>query len=196
VLDTTRGRINARPQLSGHPLGSTSRVPPTSSVRRLTRHEWRNYKELRLRALADSPAAFATTLAEAQTRGDVDWSRQVTSGAESPSEIALVAEADSQLVGLAWSRIDSSAAHRAYLYQMWVDPNFRGLGTGRNLLAAVIRWATSVSARLIILSVTCGNTPATRLYSSAGFEPVGHPEPLRPGSDLLVQPMQLDLRTA
>ena len=171
-------------------------MPAAPSVRRLTRHEWRHYRELRLRALADSPSAFATTLAEAQAREDADWLRQASSGAESPSEIALVAEADSRLIGLAWSRIDSTATDRALLYQMWVDPSFRGLGTGRSLLAAVVRWATGMSARQIILSVTCGNTPATRLYRSAGFEPVGHPEPLRPGSDLLVQPMQLVLGAA
>jgi ribosomal protein S18 acetylase RimI-like enzyme len=135
-------------------------------------------------------------LAEAQARGDADWSRRVAAGAESPSEIALVAEKDSRLVGLAWSRIESSDPHHAHLYQMWVDPEFRGLGAGRKLLGAAIHWAASVNARRIVLSVTCGDTPATRLYASAGFEPAGHPEPLRPGSDLLVQPMQLDLRAA
>ncbi len=165
-------------------------------VRRLARHEWREYRELRLRALADSPSAFATTLADARARGDEDWSRQVALGAESPSEIALVAEMHSQLVGLVWSRIDDSDPHRAHLYQMWVDPDFRGLGAGRELLASAIRWVASVNARVIVLSVTCGDTPATRLYGNAGFEPVGHPEPLRPGSDILAQPMQLELRGA
>jgi hypothetical protein len=29
----------------------------------------------------------------------------------------------------------------------------------------------------------------------AGFEPVGEPEPLRPGSELLAQPMRLKLRS-
>ena len=156
----------------------------------------REYRGLRLRALADSPGAFATTFAEAQAREDADWSRQVASGAESPSEIALVAEVDSELVGLAWSRIDTSDSGRAYLYQMWVGPDFRRLGVGRKLLGAVTDWVASVNAHFIVLSVACGDTPATRLYASAGFEPFGVPEPLRPGSKLLVQPMQLDLRAA
>ncbi len=171
-------------------------MPPAPSIRRLAQDEWREYRGLRLRALADSPGAFATTFAEAQAREDADWSRQVASGAESPSEIALVAEVDSELVGLAWSRIDTSDCGRAYLYQMWVGPDFRRLGVGRKLLGAVIGWVASVNARFIVLSVTCGDTSATRLYASAGFEPFGVPEPLRPGSKLLVQPMQLDLRAA
>jgi ribosomal protein S18 acetylase RimI-like enzyme len=107
-----------------------------------------------------------------------------------------VAEVGSQLVGLAWSRIDDSDPRRVHLYQMWVDPGFRGLGTGRKLLAAALSWAHRVGARLMVLSVTCGNSPATRLYVGAGFVAIGHPEPLRPSSNLLVQPMQLDLRAA
>lgn len=169
-------------------------MPPIAAVRRLTQDEWRDYRRLRLRALAESPTAFATTLSEALVRTDADWSRQVASGAESPSEVALVAELDSRLVGLVWSRIDSLDPQRVHLYQMWVEPDFRGVGVGRKLLGAAIQWAVSVNARVIALSVTCGDSPATRLYTSAGFEPVGHHEPLRPTSDLLVQPMQLELR--
>src|SRR5262245_53616581 len=125
---STFGKVTGGRQLNAWSVRQHEEVRPVPSVRRLTRHEWREYRELRLRALADSPAAFATTLADAQARGDEDWSRQVASGAESPSEIALVAETDAQLVGLAWSRIDDSDPHRAHLYQMWVDPGFRGLG--------------------------------------------------------------------
>jgi GNAT superfamily N-acetyltransferase len=54
---------------------------------------------------------------------------------------------NSQLVGLAWSRIDTSDPQRVHLYQMWVDPNFRGHGTGRKLLDAAIHWAAGVNAR-------------------------------------------------
>jgi ribosomal protein S18 acetylase RimI-like enzyme len=79
---------------------------------------------------------------------------------------------------------------------MWVDPNFRGLGAGRELLSTAIRWAIGVHARVMVLSVTCGGSAAMHLYKSAGFEPIGDPEPLRSGSSLLVQPMQLDLRAA
>ena len=175
---------------------SAQKMDFVPSIRRLTRDEWREYRELRLRALADSPDAFTTTLAQAQARDDADWSSQVARGAHSPSEIALVADSDSRLVGLAWSGIDTSDPHRAWLTQMWVDPNLRGLGTGRQLLGAVVRWAVGVDARLIVLSVTCGDTSARRLYTRSGFEPMGQPEPLRPGSHLLVQPMQLSLRSA
>jgi len=150
-------------QLNAEPLGSTKELGPTPSVRRLTRDEWREYRDLRTRALADPPSAFTTTLAQAQARADADWSRQVARGADSGAEIALVAEIRSHLVGLAWSGIDTSNPDRVWLTQMWVEPSFRARGTGRRLLVAAIRWAASVNARFMVLSVTCGDTPATRL---------------------------------
>jgi GNAT superfamily N-acetyltransferase len=97
-------------------------------------------------------------------------------------------------VGLAWARIDPAEPDRAYLYQMWVAPPFRRLGVGRMLLAAATAWARASNARSLALSVTCGSVPAERLYTAAGFTPAGAPEPIRPGSPLLVQPMQLELR--
>lgn len=61
------------------------------------------------------------------------------------------------------------------------------------LLDAVVAWARASQARLLTLSVTLGNSAATRMYLEAGFVPFGEPEPLRPRSPLLVQPMRLRL---
>jgi GNAT superfamily N-acetyltransferase len=61
------------------------------------------------------------------------------------------------------------------------------------LLEAVIAWARAKNARYLDLGVTLGNSPAMRLYTRIGFEPVGAPQPFRPGSELLGQPMRLKL---
>jgi hypothetical protein len=61
------------------------------------------------------------------------------------------------------------------------------------LLDAVIAWARAKNARYLDLGVTCGDSPAMRLSTRAGFEPVGQPVPFRPGSELLGQPMRLNL---
>lgn len=165
-------------------------MTPSHRVRRLSRHEWPAYRALRLRALADAPTAFATTLADARQLEDADWARRTASGAESPTEIALVAELDSQLVGLTWSRIDPADPGVAQLYQMWVEPGLRGRGVGASLLDAAVRWASGAGARFLELSVTCGNSTALRLYERAGFVSFGRREPLRAGSELEVQPMR------
>ena len=165
----------------------------SSSVRSFESHEWRTYRELRLRALAESPNAFGTTVAEAQQRTDADWASQLSSGVESSSDLPLVAEVGGAMVGMAWGKLDAVEPSAAHLFQMWVRPESRGLGAGSTLLAAVVAWLRSLNAASLGLRVTCDNAPARRLYERAGFLRRGRPEPLRPGSPVLVQTMHLDL---
>jgi GNAT superfamily N-acetyltransferase len=166
------------------------------TIRAFTADEWRVYRDLRLRALADSPDAFGSTLAEEEGRLDAEWSRRLASGADARWNLPLVAEVRGEPIGLAWGRIETSAPDVAALYQMWVAPSHRGLGAGHMLLEAVIAWARAQNAAYLDLGVTCGNSPARRLYERAGFKPMGEPQPLRPGSQLWGQPMRLALRGA
>ena len=163
-------------------------------VRPFAPHEWTTYKDLRLRALADSPDAFGSTLAAEQDRSDAVWSSRLASGAGSGLDLPLMAEVDGKPVGLAWARIDRDDPGLAYLYQMWVAPDHRRLGLGQMLLDGVVAWAKAKNASYLDLGVTDRDSPAMRLYRRAGFVPVGQPEPLRPGSDLLGLSMRLDLR--
>lgn len=131
-------------------------------------------------------------MSEEQERPDAQWLGRLATCAG--SDLPLVAEVDGVAVGLAWGKIEASSPETAHLYQMWVAPTHRRLGVGRMLLDAVINWASKASLRWIVLGVTCGDTPAMRLYQRAGFKPNGEPVPLRQGSNLLEQPMQLELR--
>src|SRR5882724_11016768 len=92
------------------------------------------HRDLRLRALADSPDAFGSTLAQEGVRPDTDWAHRLASSADARVNLPLVAEMRGELVGLAWGRIDMSDPDVAALYQMWVAPTYRGRGVGRKLL--------------------------------------------------------------
>jgi GNAT superfamily N-acetyltransferase len=166
------------------------------SIRTVAAGEWRLYRDLRLRALADSPDAFGSTLMEEAGRSDAEWARHLASSADARASLLLVAEIRSQLVGLAWGRIDTANPEMAALYQMWVAPLHRGRGVGERLLGAVVAWAMAQDAAWLDLGVTCGDSPARRLYERAGFKPIGEPGPLRPGSPLLAQRMRLVLKDA
>jgi GNAT superfamily N-acetyltransferase len=165
----------------------------TPSIRPFMADEWRTYKALRLRALTDSPDAFGATLAGEEARTDTEWANRLQSGADQRWNLALVAEVDTKPIGLAWGRIEKSNPDVANVYQMWVAPAHRQSGVGRLLLERIIAWAQAMKVRRIALSVTCGDTAASRLYTRAGFKPVGTPQPLRPGSDLLAQPMEFEV---
>jgi ribosomal protein S18 acetylase RimI-like enzyme len=180
--------------------GSPAGAAP--SVRRFAPHEWRRYRDLRLRALADSPDAFGSTLARERDRSDQEWAARLASDSgasenasdpDRPRALPLVAEFGAELVGLAWGLIDPSEPEVAHVYQMWVAPKGRRMGAARMLLDEIISWASRENARRVVLGVTCGNTPATRLYARAGFEPVGEPSPIRPDASVLGQEMQLTL---
>ena len=162
-------------------------------VRTIAPHEWSTYRDLRLRALADSSDAFGRTLPEEQDRSDAEWSNRLATGANSSWNLPLVAEVDGKPIGLAWGRIEESKPDVANLYQMWVAPSHRRLGAGQMLLEAVIAWARARNVCYLDLGVTCGDSPARRLYARADFEPVGEPQRFRSGSELLGQQMRLKL---
>ena len=165
----------------------------TPVIRSFAAREWNIYKVLRLGALADSPDAFGATFEQDNDRPDTEWFNRLASGVTSPFDLPLIAEMGREPIGLAWGRIENSNLDVANLYQMWVAPNWRRHGAGQMLLEAVIAWAKTTNARYLALAVTCSNSSAMRLYVRAGFERVGEPEPLRPGSKLLAQPMRLAL---
>jgi GNAT superfamily N-acetyltransferase len=58
-------------------------------------------------------------------------------------------------------------------------------------LARCIGWARSIGVNEVRLGVTLADSPAHRLYIRHGFLPVGAPEPLRDGVNLLAQNMSL-----
>jgi GNAT superfamily N-acetyltransferase len=112
---------------------------------------------------------------------------------ESGGHYPLVAEVDGVAAGLTWAKADVADSAVVHLFQVWVAPENRGRGVAAALLHDAIQWAKARDARFVELGVTCGDTPAVRLYTRAGFKPVGPPEPLRPGSALLSQPMRLSI---
>jgi len=164
------------------------------SVRIFRTEEWRCYRELRLRALLDSPDAFGSTWAAESERPDAAWLQRLESGVASRGDQPLVAELDGARVGLAWGRVDESDPAVAHLYQMWVAPEARGCGAGKLLVERVIEWARAAGFARLVLAVSIGNGPAERLYERAGFRFFGEPLAGRPGSDLLEREMQLELR--
>jgi dihydropteroate synthase len=151
------------------------------AIRQLRPEDWRLWRELRLRALADSPDAFAETLAEARARDDADWQ---AGAVPRPHVAQLVAERGGAPAGMAVAVIDLDDPARANLYAMWVAPEARGAGIGRALVDAALRWTRGRAALELSLQVTEGNEPARALYEGCGFRDTGRREALRGGGGL------------
>lgn len=164
------------------------------SIHQLNRSDWRQYRDIRLCALKDSPDAFGNTFEVAKEYSDAQWQARLDN-VRADTDHPIVAVHNQTFVGLAWGNIEPSNKNTAYLYQMWVSPQHRGMSIGRKMLQAVIDWAKALGVSVISLEVTCGNLPAIQLYNSMGFERVGEFVALREGSDLLEQSMRLNINS-
>jgi len=165
-------------------------------IRRFTAREWPAYRALRLRSLADAPNAFGSSLALEESWAHELWMVRLTAAEVSGRDCPLVAEstaADGAMLGLLWAKCDADDAGIVNLFQMWVAPEARGRGAASALVDEALAWARSTGARLVRLGVVVDNQDAIRLYARKGFRNAGVPAPIRPGSALLEQTMQLAL---
>ncbi|MEO6795510.1 MAG: GNAT family N-acetyltransferase [Candidatus Dormibacter sp.] len=144
-------------------------VDPDVVVRRLEPSDWQLFREIRLRALAESPAAFGSTLAEASRLGEADWRERLAGRAQ------FMAIRGPDALGTAAGIATDAGAE---LISMWVDPRARGHGVGDRLVGAVLGWATGEAHGAVALWVAEGNLPAERLYRRHGFRRTGAVKPM------------------
>ena len=134
----------------------------------MTADAWPEWRLLRRQALAQSPDAFGSTLAEWSGDSDTEqrWRRRLD---EVP--VNLVADDDGAPVGLmsATAVVDAQAE----IISMWVAPQARGRGAGDALLRAALDHARAAGANRVALNVRVANGHAALLYRRAGFVEVG-----------------------
>lgn len=161
-------------------------------VRRVRTDEWEALREIRLAALTDSPDAFGSTLAEERDADEARWRGWITGEGWAGDVATFIAEAPGPLLGMATGYRPDDRPTTGWLFAMWVRPERRGEGIGRQLVAAVEEWAAALDIDQLLLHVTDGNDGAVRFYASCGFVGTSDvPEPLREGSDRMTQTMRL-----
>jgi ribosomal protein S18 acetylase RimI-like enzyme len=146
-----------------------------SEVRRLGPDDWEAFREIRLRALADSPDAFGSTLERERAFTEDDW-RQRLSG-----PVAVVEDPAPVAVGGIFLNDDVP-----HVWGMWTDPAHRGRGHARRILDEVLP-----PGRTSQLDVNVTNPGARAVYERYGFVGTGVLEPLRPGSAQMMELMVL-----
>jgi RimJ/RimL family protein N-acetyltransferase len=150
-------------------------------VRRITAADGAVLREIRLRALQDSPSAFGSTFAAESTRSDDEWTSRAASGSSGRDRFTALAVREGRCVGIAGGFRNDEDGHHADidLVSMWVDPEARGSGIAERLVEAVIDWAhDEADAKVVGLWVTRGNERAQRFYERLGFVETGDVQPL------------------
>ena len=139
-------------------------------LRPVRAHEGPRLRELRLACLAADPAAFTSNYADEAARPDEWWTRWAAlSAAGIEQRTFVVVDEDDGWHGLALVRAEDERPGEAVINSMWVAPDARGRGAGRDLVAACVDWAAERGFTAVNLAVIEGNDAATRLYGAAGF---------------------------
>jgi ribosomal protein S18 acetylase RimI-like enzyme len=127
--------------------------------------DWRLWRRLRLEALAESAAAFSSTMTQWTGPGDTEerWRARLSNV---PLNIVVRSKGAAAGTVSAYVRADDTAE----LISMWVAPFARGCGVGNAAMRAVLGWA---KPREVVLSVKPDNMPAIALYQRHGFVDAG-----------------------
>jgi GNAT superfamily N-acetyltransferase len=169
---------------------------PPVEIRRIRADEGLRLREVRLRALADAPTAFGSSLAREQTFPESTWHERAADGAAGSDRVTFVAEEAGQLVGLATgvARHQDGPDHSPMLIGMFVDSTQRGRGVGAALVERVTEWARTLAAQHLYLWATSTNRPAIALYEKCGFRQTEETRPLEHTPSLREVLMKRSLR--
>ena len=91
-----------------------------------------------------------------------------------PDVFVYVAESDGKVVGYTYAGMEGMdymalRGPAGALYDIVVDPAFRGQGIGRQLLTKALATLNDRGAPRVVLSTAEGNAAAQHLFESAGF---------------------------
>jgi RimJ/RimL family protein N-acetyltransferase len=90
---------------------------------------------------------------------------------QNPNAITLIAELNNQMIGLLFfvPNTKKKNAHTGE-FGVSVHPDFQGLGIGRILIEALLKWARdNVNIEKVFLNVFATNQKALKLYKDFGF---------------------------
>ena len=145
------------------------------TIRRVTPEIAMLFKEVRLRALKDTPKAFGSTYEQESQFPDSEWVQRANRW-NGEKGIGFLALDDGTGCGIAGGFLNEQDATRAQLVAMWTAPAYRQRGVGRMLVEEVHAWARGRGARTLLLMVTSVNEPAMRFYDRLGFTRTGRTE--------------------
>jgi ribosomal protein S18 acetylase RimI-like enzyme len=146
-------------------------------LRVLEPNDWDLWRELRLRALADAPEAFGSTLAEWSGENDTEdrWRHRL-----SAVPLNLVASMSDHPVGMASATSPNDGSIE--VISMWVAPEARRSGVGAVLVDAIAASAAQRGESQLVLDVRESNAGAVKFYERLGFVDVGVSPNSNPGT--------------
>lgn len=156
-----------------------------AAVRRVRLHEWREVRDLRIRAVSDPAAslAFLSTREETLAHDDGFWRSRTADAAMGENAAQFVAIAGERWVGSATVLLREPGdldtlgrpvvAPQTDLVGVFVDLAHRGRGVLEALVTAAAGWADDGGADALTLDVHVDNARARAAYRRIGFVETG-----------------------
>lgn len=147
--------------------------------------DWVSIRELRLRAVTDTPIAFLETRQQALAVDEEGWRARVRRNVGEDSTQVVAIDPDGRWIGSMVCFVSEGSPgyvveprpgpRRANVVGVFVDPDWRGdRGVVDALLADIARWVTEDKGlRELYLHVTDQNPRAIRSYEKRGFAATG-----------------------
>ena len=144
-------------------------------VRVLDQDEWATYRDVRLRALRESPEAFVASADEEEALGEQYWKDRMVRSRR------ILAQDGDEVIGV----VSVGTGHRTNipgageLFGLWVEPPRRGSGVARRLMEKAATVGRQVGLRQLVYWVGTDNGRAVAFASSFGFRPTDDRRPMR-----------------
>jgi len=128
-------------------------------------NEWDKLRDIRTRAIIDSPQAFGDTLEETLARTEDQWKGWIRNN-------IYVVEDNARFVASAtwWKK---HPEYGDYIVGVWTDSKYRGKGLNKKLFEQIFTDAKSAGVTKISLHVNIDQLAAVNSYKNLGFEIAG-----------------------
>lgn len=147
-----------------------------SVIKRVAAGDASVYKEVRLRALEESPTSFSATYAKEAQFPDEEWQKRAAR-CDGDRIIGFLAFEGDRGCGMVFCFSDEQDEAVGTIVSMWVDPAVRRAGVGRLLIDSVVEWAKERGMHALKLMVTSVNKGAIAFYERIGFRMSGKTGP-------------------
>jgi ribosomal protein S18 acetylase RimI-like enzyme len=141
--------------------------------------DWKQYRDLRLRALKEDQQAFSSVYADALKLPEERWTGRLREALNGQASWLFFARENGRLVGMIGAFVEETSPDAAIIVSVYVPVEERGKGISNALMDCILRELSGrPDLKTATLTVNKTQLPAIALYEKYGFRRVQE----RPGA--------------
>lgn len=151
------------------------KIDENISIIKTTDVFWKDYRNLRLRALKKEPQAFASTYKSQKNDGDEKWQQRLKLYQDGKGDWMVFSGNGRNLIGMsgAFQTDEDRKDNEVYIIAVYVVKKARGKGVSKLLLKSLLEELIDAGVRKVKLSVSSEQIAAVKLYENFGFKTIG-----------------------